>query len=200
MINNKQDYKRYLEWDAKSRGIELNTISKKIYHTYFDELWRFQILLRKYEFYRNKKKNIFIYLIYQFIRFRYKKMSISLGFSIPPNVLGPGCYLPHYGNIIINGNARLGQNCLIHTGVVIGANGGSAKAPIIGDNVFIGPGVKIYGEISIADNVYIAANSVVNKSITINNSIFGGTPAKYISEVDKLWWEKNRLKLHTTKY
>lgn len=193
MVSNKQDYKSYLEWDAKSRGLKLNTISKIIFHSYFDELWRFQKLLRKYEFYRNKKKNVFIYLMYQVIRFRYKKMSIKLGFSIPPNVLGPGCYLPHYGTIIINGNARIGQNCLIHSGVVIGANGGSNKAPIIGSNVFIGPGAKIYGDITIADNVYIAANSVVNKSISEINTIYGGMPAKYISTVDLLWWEKNRL-------
>jgi serine O-acetyltransferase len=200
MIKSKQDYRSYLHWDAKARGINLNTISKRLYHSSFDELWRFQKLLRLYELYRNKKKNIFISVVYQIIRFRYKKMSIHLGFSIPPNVLGPGCYLPHYGTIIINGNAKIGQNCLIHAGVVIGANGGSDKAPIIGDNVFIGPGAKIYGDITIEDNVYIAANSVVNKSIAIKNSIFGGMPAKFIGNADKLWWEKNRLTLEVNKY
>lgn len=200
MIKTKQDYKNYLAWDAKSRGIDLNKFNKRIYHKFFDEVWFFHLLLRKYEYYRNKKKNIFSYIFYQFIRFRYKKRSIKLGFSIPPNVLGPGCYLPHYGNIIINGNAKIGQNCLIHSGVVIGANGGSNKAPSIGDNVFIGPGAKIYGNITIANNVYIAANSVVNKSITENNTIYGGMPAKFIDNVDLLWWEKNRLKLQKESY
>ena len=78
--------------------------------------------------------------------------------------------------------------------VNIGANGGSSKAPQIGNNVYIGPGAVIYGDISIADGCYIGANAVVNKSFVEPNSIIAGVPAKVIGQEDTKWWEKNRLK------
>ena len=51
--------------------------------------------------------------------------------------------------------------------------------PIIGDNVFIGAGAKILGDITIGDNCVIGANSVVVKSVP-SNSIVAGVPAKVL--------------------
>lgn len=195
MISNRKDLKSYLEQDAKVMGLVINSLIKKYSFFYLNELWRFHVLLRKYEFLKNRKKNLYSFFLYQIARYRYKMICIKLGFSIPPNVLGPGCYIPHYGTIIINSNAKIGKNCLIHAGVVIGANGGGSKAPQIGDNVFIGPGSKIYGDIVIADNVYIGANSVVNKSFLEKNAVLAGIPSKVINFSKLNWWEKNRLKL-----
>ena len=76
----------------------------------------------------------------------------------------------------------------------IGANQGSLKAPIIGDNVCIGPGAVIFGEITIADGCYIGANAVVNKSFTEPNSVIVGIPAKVIKTDPIHWWEKIKLK------
>ena len=84
---------------------------------------------------------------------------------------------------------------MIQNNVNIGATGGSSKAPQIGDNVYIGPGAVIYGDIIIADNCYIGANSVVNKSFIEPSSVIAGVPARVIKKDDKLWWEKNRLNL-----
>lgn len=50
--------------------------------------------------------------------------------------------------------------------VNIGANQGSMKAPLIGNDVYIGPGAVIFGDIEIADGCYIGANAVVLKSVT----------------------------------
>jgi serine O-acetyltransferase len=55
------------------------------------------------------------------------------------------------------------------------------KAPKIGNNVFIGPGAKIFGDIEIADNVAIGVNSVVNKSFLEPGITIAGIPAKKIS-------------------
>ena len=77
--------------------------------------------------------------------------------------------------------------------VNIGANGGSDKAPIIGNDVYIGPGAVIYGDIRIADGCYIGANAVVNKSIVEPHSVVVGAPAKIIKTDKEVWWEKNRL-------
>jgi serine O-acetyltransferase len=77
--------------------------------------------------------------------------------------------------------------------VNIGANGGSSKAPKIGNNVYIGPGAVIYGNIEIADGCYIGANAVVNKSFLEPNSVIAGVPGRVLKKDDICWWEKNRL-------
>lgn len=82
---------------------------------------------------------------------------------------------------MVNGAARVGENARIQAGVNIGANGGSKKAPVIGDNVYFGPGAKVFGDREIASNISIAANAVVNKSFLTEGVTIGGVPAKIIS-------------------
>ena len=112
----------------------------------------------------------------------FKKASIKLGFTIPLNVFGPGLSIAHYGTIVVNENAKIGKNCRIHEGVTIGATNGNPKAAHIGDNVFIGSGAKIIGDIKIGNNIAIGANSVVVKDFDENNITIAGSPAKKISE------------------
>ena len=112
------------------------------------------------------------------------KISLKLGFSIPINVFGPGLAIVHYGTIVINANAKVGANCRIHPSTCIGASGGSSKAPQIGDNVYIAPGVKIYGDITLANNIATAANAAVGKSFEEENILIGGVPAVKIKNID----------------
>jgi serine O-acetyltransferase len=75
-----------------------------------------------------------------------------------------------------------GANCRVHTGAVITtAEDYADSTPIIGDNVYIGPGVKIYGDITIADGIAIAPNTVVNRSFKEPNVTLGGVPALVIA-------------------
>ena len=99
-------------------------------------------------------------------------------------MFGPGLAIPHYGFIIVNSRTKVGKNCRIHSGVNIGASGGVAKAPRIGDNVYLGPGSKIYGDIEIPNNTVIAANACVGKTFYEENTILGGIPAKKLKNVD----------------
>lgn len=179
MITTKNELKHYLLQDA----IALNCDERQRPSLFGDEIWKFQRLLRKTEYYTNlynksKKYYIFHYLWH---KFRFHKLSVKLGFSIPLNVFGPGLSIAHYGTIVVNSAAKVGKNCRLHEGVNIGATNGSAAAPQIGDNVFIGTGAKIIGDISIADDVAIGANAVVVKSITESGVTYGGVPAKKIS-------------------
>ena len=115
-------------------------------------------------------------------KFKFHRLSIKLGFSIPINVFGPGLAIVHYGTIVVANGAKIGANCRIHEGVTIGATNGSSKAAIIGDNVFIGSGAKIIGEVRISSNVAIAANAVVVRDVVCENGCtVGGVPAKIIS-------------------
>jgi len=89
--------------------------------------------------------------------------------------IGGGLYLGHAYNITINSNAKIGRNCNIHKGVVIGqANRGSRKGyPTIGDRVWIGINAAIVGNVTIGDDVMIAPNSFVNIDIPSHSVVFG---------------------------
>lgn len=86
-----------------------------------------------------------------------------------------GLYLGHAYNITINSKAKIGRNCNIHKGVVIGqANRGPRKGyPTIGDRVWIGINAAIVGNVTIGDDVMIAPNSFVNIDIPSHSVVFG---------------------------
>lgn len=71
--------------------------------------------------------------------------------------------------IVIAGGAKIGENCYISHQVTIGRS--RNEAPIIGDNVYIGPGAKIFGGIKIGNNVRIGANCVVFQDVPDNATI-----------------------------
>ena len=110
-------------------------------------------------------------------------MGYKLGFSISENVFDQGLSIAHYGTIIVNPSVKVGKNCRIHAGVNIGASV-DGKSPMIGDNVYIGPGAKIFGGIILGNNIAVGANAVVNKSFPLGNCTIGGIPAHIISEKD----------------
>lgn len=85
--------------------------------------------------------------------------------------IGYGLYVGHGGPIIINSTARLGDNCTLSPFTVIGSN--HKNAAVIGDNVYIGPGVCIVEGVKIGNNVTIGAGSVVTKDIPDNATAVG---------------------------
>ena len=94
-----------------------------------------------------------------------------------------GLSIAHTGTIVVNGFAKIGKNCRIHVDVNIGTQYGyEDKVPVIGDNVFISPGVKMFGDIRIGNNVVIGANSVVNRSFSEDSICIAGVPAKKIND------------------
>lgn len=91
------------------------------------------------------------------------------------NPIGEGLYLGHAYNITVNPKAKIGSNCNIHKGVVIGqVNRGKYKgAPTIGNHVWIGINVAIVGNVTIGDDVLIAPNSFVNVDVPSHSIVFG---------------------------
>ena len=89
-----------------------------------------------------------------------------------------GFVIMHPVGVVINSKVRGGTNITIESGVVIGDEKG--KAPLLGNNIFIGAGAKIIGGITIGDNVKVGANAVVVKDVPSNVTVVG-IPAKIIN-------------------
>ncbi len=107
------------------------------------------------------------------------------GIEIPCEVeIGKNFRIDHQGGIVVSGYVKFGDNCVIRNGVTIGiARVEERKAPQFGNNVDIGTGAKIIGDIKIGNNVKIGANAVVLNDIP-DNSVAVGIPARIIKEVE----------------
>ena len=103
---------------------------------------------------------------------------MKLGLEIIEGSFAPGLIIYHTGNIVINGFARIGEDCQLHGDNCIGNNGIDLKTPRIGNRVDIGVGAKIIGDIEIADDIVIGAGAVVNKSFLTPGITIGGVPAR----------------------
>lgn len=193
MIQTKEDLKRYIRQDRLMNGVpERTSFAYKIIRLLVPDLTiKYLFFLRKEEFYSNVcvGGGILRFLY----RYKRRNLGIKLGYSIPINVFGPGLSLPHYGTIVVSKNAKVGENCRLHASTNIGASAGKPEAPIIGDNVYIGPGAILFGNITIADNVTIAANATVNKSCEVQNVVLAGTPAKVVKEEYECWVKFNKI-------
>jgi serine O-acetyltransferase len=188
MISSKADLKQFLDSDRVSLGrVSSGGFAKRLvlYWLCGDPVWEFQVALRNLEYLHNQPKGLWRNLRKAWCYHSFRRLSERLGFSIPVNVFGPGLSIAHRGTIVVNTGARVGANCRLHVCVNIGTEAGkSHAAPKIGNNVYIGPGAKIYGEIEIADDCAIGANAVVNKSFLEPGSLIAGVPARKIGQVD----------------
>lgn len=119
-------------------------------------------------------------VLFWFVERRRNNLGNKLGICINQNVFDKGLLIDHIGSIVVNPFAKVGRNCHIHGSCCIGKGGHSEKSPIIGNNVNLGWGCVIMGDISVADGVRIGANSVVTHSIEEKGSTWVGAPAKCI--------------------
>jgi serine O-acetyltransferase len=119
-----------------------------------------------------RKKNIFLRIVLEPVYLiLFHRIRSKWGIAIPRSAdIGAGFYIGHYGGITISGYARIGKNVNISQLVTIGVSGRGEKrgVPIIGDDVYIAPGAKIFGKIRVGNNVKIGANAVVHKDIPDN--------------------------------
>ena len=105
------------------------------------------------------------------------------GIEVPNRAkIGKGILMTHTNGIVIYIDAVIGNYCNVSQQVTIGIGGRGENrgTPKIGDRVFIGPGAKIFGAITIGNDVAIGANAVVTKDLP-DNAVAVGIPAKVIS-------------------
>lgn len=86
--------------------------------------------------------------------------------------------------VVIHSRAVIGENCTIAQQVTIGGRSGIFNVPIIGNNVYLGAGCKVLGDVHVGDNVVIGANAVVIHDVP-ENGIVAGVPAKVLRIQEK---------------
>lgn len=126
----------------------------------------------------NYRVGNFFYKMHLFFLARLiSQISRSLtGIEIHPGAqIGRGLFIDHGMGVVIGETAIIGDNVLLYQGVTLGGTGlGKEKRhPTIGNNVVIGTGAKVLGNITIGDNSYIGANAVVIKDIPPNSTVVG---------------------------
>lgn len=115
-------------------------------------------------------------------RIMHRYLSRKWGIHIPRKTkVGYGLHIAHGTSIVINGSTVIGNNCNISQCLTIGSN--SHTPAIIGDNVYIGPGVCIVESVRIGDCSTIGAGSVVVKNV-VSGTTVAGNPATLISNKD----------------
>lgn len=110
--------------------------------------------------------------------------SLKTGIQINPGAkIGEGLYIPHYGGIVVNPSAVIGEDCYLSHNVLIGKvhSGTREGVPVIGDDVFVGTGSVILGNIKVGNNAAIGANSVVINDVP-DGVFVAGAPAKVVAQ------------------
>lgn len=104
--------------------------------------------------------------------------------------IGPGFCIAHRGGIWVNAQSRIGSNCTLTPGVIIGAAGGAAERkifPALGDRVWVGPHAVITGSARVGNDCVIAANSLVVGRVPDKATVVG-VPATILNH-----WGSERL-------
>ncbi len=97
-------------------------------------------------------------------------------------VIGRRLRIEHSFDIVVSGDAVLGDDVVLRNGVTIGLrHEGKRGAPVIGNRVDIGAGAKLLGPIHIGDDVSIGANAVVIRDVP-SHSIAVGVPARVVAK------------------
>lgn len=132
--------------------------------------FRVQIYHKISKFFYNHKMFFLARLISEFAKRR-------TGIEIHPGAtIGKGLFIDHGTGVVIGQTAIIGDNVTMFHGVTLGGTGNEKtkkRHPTIGNNVFIGSGAKVLGNINIGNNVKIGANAVVLKDVEEGSTIVG---------------------------
>ena len=93
----------------------------------------------------------------------------------PAAKLGPGLFIDHGMGVVIGETSEVGENVTLLQGVTLGGTSlkREKRHPTLGNNVVVGTGAKVLGNIAIGDNVKIGAGSVVVHDVPGNSTVVG---------------------------
>lgn len=187
MIQSKKDLKFYIAADRIMNGLPTQrTLKEVLLNNRGGLIISYLRAMRHCAYYQNIVKNKFsiesLCRIYWWHRFG--RLGLKLGFSIGPYSLGYGVVIPHYGTIVVNGDARIGNFSVLHTCTCV------AGKKNIGDFFYLSSGSQVVGDITVGMGVTVGAHSLVNKSIG-DNVLLVGTPAEVKKINYPLWVDRD---------
>lgn len=142
--------------------------------------WQFNSRMADY-FIWKAKHHIWARLPQWFFIFRRNTLGCRIGIEINSMQIDEGFLLYHINGTVVNGSTRIGKNCRLHGNNCLGNSGpDNLKCPTLGDNVRLGVGAKVIGDVYIANNITIGAGAIVTKSFYENGITIAGIPAKKI--------------------
>ena len=109
------------------------------------------------------------------------------GIEIHPGAsIGQGLFIDHGMGVVIGETSIIGENVTLFQGVTLGGTGKERgkRHPTLGNNVVVGAGAKILGNVKIGDNVQIGANAVVIKDAPPNSTVVG-VPGRIVKKEGK---------------
>lgn len=176
VISSKQDLSEWLACEKNFYSKELSLFEGRlICITEKDFIWKYQMRLRKTEYYVNTNK----YIRYIYSRILLMRMSAKLGIQVRINSCGKGLKIVHISSVITNGDIGEDYTAFPNTLIGAGSRGGN---PVIGNHVTTYSGAVVVGPIEIADNVKIGANAFVNKTFLVEGATVAGVPAKIVNK------------------
>jgi serine O-acetyltransferase len=98
------------------------------------------------------------------------------GIEIHPGAtIGKGFFIDHGMGVVIGETAIVGDDVLLYQGVTLGGTGKESgkRHPTVGNNVVVGAGAKVLGNIELGSNVRIGAGSVVLRDVPSNCTVVG---------------------------
>ncbi len=111
-----------------------------------------------------------------FPRFISQFAKFLTGIEIHPGAtIGEGLFIDHGMGVVIGETSIIGNNVTLFQGVTLGGTGKERgkRHPTLGNNIVVGAGAKILGNVNIGDNVQIGANAVVVKDVPPNSTAVG---------------------------
>jgi len=134
--------------------------------------------IRAYQYHRDRSGPWHI-LMRRIARIRHTLWSVVTQSDVDLQAtLGKGLMLPHPNGVVIHGEARIGDDCMIMQQVTVGMID-EGEVPVIGNRVYIGAGAKIIGKLTVGDGARIGANAVVVNDVP-SNATAVGIPARII--------------------
>ncbi len=126
-----------------------------------------------------------------FLKIKYNHIKIKFVTDMNYKVeIGPGLCIYHLYGSSIHPKSKVGKNLVLMHHVTVGAS--SKGCPQIGDNVFLGPGSLVIGDIVVGNDVAIGGNSVLTKSVD-DFSVVIGNPSTVISKKGSGEYVRNRI-------
>ena len=109
-------------------------------------------------------------------RFLSQLGKMATGIEIHPGAtIGKNLFIDHGMGVVIGETTIIGENVTLFQGVTLGGTGKEKgkRHPTLGDNIVVGAGAKVLGNIVIGDNVSIGANAVVVRDVPPNSTVVG---------------------------